>query len=278
MQRTNRLRGAPKLATIRLASLAAAAFVALLLAGAARPPAPPQSGPAFRADQMKYARVKKAAANKAQALKALFAEKKVAWPPAGILIRAFKEDAVLELWAKGKDGAFVLVKQYPVCAGSGVPGPKRREGDLQVPEGFYEVNHFNPWSQYHLALGVSYPNASDRVLGGGGKQGPLGGQIYIHGKCCTIGCIPIEDDNIEEVYLAALESRAATSDPVRIHLFPTRMTEEAMKRLAEEHAGDEARLSFWANLKEGYDLFEKDRRLPRITVDAKGRYQFAARK
>ncbi|HEY3452437.1 MAG TPA: L,D-transpeptidase family protein [Myxococcales bacterium] len=252
---------------------AAAVLAAVLLLGAP----PPQSGPGFREDQMKYGRVKKAAANKAKPLKALFAEKKIAWPPAGILLRTFKEDAIFELWAKQKDGSFVLVKEYPVCANSGVVGPKRREGDLQVPEGFYEVNHFNPWSEYHLALGVSYPNASDRILGGGGKEGPLGGQIYIHGKCCTIGCIPIQDDNIEEVYLAALESRASAGDPVRIHIFPTKMTEEAVKRLAKEHQADEARLSFWANLKQGYDFFEKEHRLPRITVDAKGRYQFAAK-
>lgn len=260
--------------TPRSIAASCAVLGALVLLGAA--PAP-QSGPGFRDDQLKHGRVKKAAANKTKALKALFAEKKLAWPPAGVLIRTFKEDAVLELWARQKDGSFALVKEYPVCAGSGVVGPKRREGDLQVPEGFYEVNHFNPWSEYHLALGVSYPNPSDRILGGGGKAGPLGGQIYIHGKCCTIGCIPIEDDNIEEVYLAALESRAATGDPVRVHIFPTRLTEAAMQRLAKEHEGDAARLSFWANLKEGYDLFEKDHRPPRVRVDSEGRYRFSAK-
>ena len=254
---------------MRLAVLAASVFCL----GAAAP----QSGADFRAEQMKHGRVRKAAANKAKVLKDLFAQKKIAWPPRGLLIRAFKEDARLELWAKDQDGSFVLVKEYPICAGSGVVGPKRREGDLQVPEGFYEVNHFNPVSQYHLALGVSYPNRSDRVLGGGGKRGPLGGQIYIHGNCCTIGCIPIEDDNIEEVYLAALESRAAAGDPVRIHVFPTRMTEQAVQRLATEHAGQEALLAFWANLKEGYDLFEKERRPPRVTIDAQGRYHFSPR-
>jgi murein L,D-transpeptidase YafK len=32
---------------------------------------------------------------------------------------------------------------------------------------------------------------------------------------------------------------------------------------------------FWANLKEGYDLFEKDHLLPDVTV-TNGRYTFAA--
>lgn len=252
-------------------ALALAALLPLL-AGAA-----PTSGPDFRKEQLEFARVKKAAANKTKVVRELFAAQKLAWPPAGVLLRVFKEDAILELWGRGKDGVFAKVKDYPICAGSGVVGPKRREGDLQVPEGFYEVNHFNPWSNYHLALGVSYPNSSDRILGGGGKEGPLGGQIYIHGKCVTIGCIPIEDDAVEEVYLAALESRAGSGDPVRIQIFPTRLTDEAFARLTKAHEGDAARKAFWTNLKEGFDLFENDRRLPRVTVDKEGRYRFSAR-
>jgi murein L,D-transpeptidase YafK len=229
----------------------------------------------FRVEQMKNARVKRAAAAKGAKVKQLFLDKKLAWPPAGVLLRIFKEDQAVELWGKEKSGAYALVKEYPVCANSGVVGPKRKEGDLQVPEGFYSVNHYNPTSQYHLALGVDYPNASDRILGG---KGPLGGQIYIHGKCCTIGCVPIEDDNIEEVYLASLEAHAAGQAQVPIHIFPTRLTEEAMQRLAKEHAEQKDLIGFWENLKEGYDLFERDHTLPRYVVDAKGRYKFSAPK
>ncbi|MBI5544339.1 MAG: L,D-transpeptidase family protein [Deltaproteobacteria bacterium] len=250
---------------------AVAALVALLASVCATAPARAED---FRAEQMKFPRVRKASTAKGATVKALFKDKQLAWPPSGVLVRVFKEEAILELWGRQKDGGYVLVKEYPVCASSGVPGPKRREGDLQVPEGFYAVNHFNPWSNYHLALGVSYPNTSDRVLGG---KGPLGGQIYIHGKCVTIGCIPIEDEAIEEVYLAVLEARAAGQMEVPIHLFPTHLTEAALKRLAQEHGQAEALLAFWANLKEGYDLFEKDHRLPTINVDRKGRYRFAPR-
>jgi murein L,D-transpeptidase YafK len=228
----------------------------------------------FRDEQMKFARVRSAATKKAEKVKALFAAQKLAWPPSGVLLRIFKEDKLLELWGRQKDGAWALVKSYPVCRDSGVVGPKRREGDLQVPEGFYDVNHFNPWSEYHLALGVSYPNTSDRILGG---KGPLGGQIYIHGKCVTIGCIPIEDDNIEEVYLAAVEAHANGQAQVPVHLFPTRLTAESLARLSKEHDGERDLIAFWANLKEGYDLFEKEHRLPKIVVDPKGRYQFTAR-
>ena len=47
---------------------------------------------------------------------------------------------------------------------SGTTGPKRAEGDYQVPEGFYYINEFNPNSKYHLSLGLNYPNASDKIL------------------------------------------------------------------------------------------------------------------
>ena len=60
--------------------------------------------------------------------------------------------------------AFTLFKTYKVCMQSGSIGPKRSEGDNQVPEGFYYINEFNPNSNYHLSLGLNYPNASDKML------------------------------------------------------------------------------------------------------------------
>jgi len=62
--------------------------------------------------------------------------------------------------------------------------------DEQVPEGF------NPQSNFQLSLHVSYPNAADRISGS--KQNL--GDIFLDGNCVTIGCIPITDDEIKEVY------------------------------------------------------------------------------
>ncbi len=56
-----------------------------------------------------------------------------------------------------------LFKTYKVCALAGTLGPKRMEGDYQVPEGFYYINEFNPQSNYYLSLGINYPNESDKV-------------------------------------------------------------------------------------------------------------------
>jgi len=85
---------------------------------------------------------------------------------------------------------YTLVKNYPICATSGLLSPKRRFGDEQVPEGF------NPQSNFQLSLHVSYPNAADRISGS--KQNL--GDIFLDGNCVTIGCIPITDDEIKEVY------------------------------------------------------------------------------
>src|SRR5207244_1746866 len=132
----------------------------------------------------RYPRVKVAFAEKESSIKELFKQKGVAYPPKRIFIRAFKREQILELWAGEADGdKYQLLKEYRICAGSGVLGPKRKEGDRQVPEGFYSIDVFNPTSNYYLSMRVDYPNQSDRILGGKNR---LGGDIFIHGNCVTI--------------------------------------------------------------------------------------------
>ncbi|MBC7451384.1 MAG: hypothetical protein H7259_07840, partial [Cytophagales bacterium] len=65
-------------------------------------------------------------------------------------------------WAKGKTSTqFTLTKTYSICSASGTSGPKRKQGDNQVPEGVYYIDRFNPASNFHLSLGLNYPNTSD---------------------------------------------------------------------------------------------------------------------
>src|SRR5207248_2843528 len=99
----------------------------------------------------------------------LFKAKKISYPPAQLYYRVFKAEKEVELWAGNAGEPLALVKSYPICAASGDLGPKREEGDLQVPEGFYVFDEFNASSNYHLALRVSYPNAADRALGTKGR-------------------------------------------------------------------------------------------------------------
>lgn len=218
-------------------------------------------------------RVAAVRAARAPAVAAMFQAAKVAYPPGEIYLRAFKSEGELELWAGPRGRPLTLVKTYPICATSGVLGPKRRRGDGQVPEGFYRINVFNPRSNFHLSLGVDYPNASDRILG---NKGGLGGSIFIHGSCATIGCIPIEDEPIEEVYLVALELKGRREIPV--HIFPRRMDEAGLRWLQERAGPDAALWQFWRGLAPGYELFEASRRPPLVTVEPKtGRYVFRSR-
>ena len=228
------------------------------------------SGQSFKAEQMKFDRVRDAIAEKEPAIKRLFAQKRLSYPPKQIFIRVFKREQAVELWVSGADpDTFELLKEYKVCASSGTVGPKREQGDDQVPEGFYRIDRFNPLSNFHLSLGVNYPNQADKILG---VKGRLGGDIFIHGNCVTIGCVPITDESIKELYVIAVEARSAGQISIPIHIFPAKLHEKGLKRLEREF-GDPKLQEFWMSLKPGYDFFEKNRRLPIITIDRQGRYQ-----
>ncbi|MCE9672549.1 L,D-transpeptidase family protein [Myxococcus stipitatus] len=212
-------------------------------------------------------RVATARKQRMRAVTALFAKAGVPWPPEQLYVRAFKHERELEVWAGPARGPLAKVKTYPFCAASGELGPKRRQGDLQVPEGFYTLDLFNPWSSYHLSIRVSYPNAADRHHQRAGV--PLGGDIFVHGDCVSIGCIAIQDAPIEELYLMTLDTRAKTKRDTPIHIFPRRLTAQGLAKL-EERAGRDADLvAFWRSLQPAYQQFEESRRVPRTRVDAK---------
>jgi len=166
-----------------------------------------------------------------------------------IFIRMIKTRAEVEVWARNQSGGpFELLHAYPLSATSGSLGPKRQAGDYQVPEGFYEIDRFNPKSNFHLSLGLNYPNAADRALG---EPNP-GGDIFIHGGAASIGCLPITDAGIEEVYLLAVMARAAGQAVIPVHIFPFPLTEpELAKHVRSPHQ------AFWRGLMPGYSYFEK---------------------
>jgi hypothetical protein len=126
-------------------------------------------------------------------------QKGIPFPPPRVTLIALKQERLLEVWAAGSSGPFRRLATYPIRAASGGPGPKRREGDRQVPEGNYRLTTLNPNSSYHLSLRVDYPDAEDttnRVV----PHVPLGGDIYVHGNQVSIGCVAIGDAAIEEVF------------------------------------------------------------------------------
>jgi len=153
---------------------------------------------------------------------------------------------------------------------SGTMGPKRIEGDYQVPEGFYYITEFNPRSDYHLSLKLNYPNQSDKKLSDSLRPG---GGIYIHGSCVSVGCIPINDMQIEELYLLAISAKNNGQDFIPVHIFPIRYNNpislEYLTRMAKDNLPMQ---KFAVKLKEAYDYFDKEKRLPVIAINKKGEY------
>lgn len=212
-------------------------------------------------------RVAGARKNQNEQIKALFQAAKLDYPAKELYLRAFKEEGELELWA-GPGGKKPLTKltTFKVCSKSGTLGPKRQLGDMQVPEGFYKLDRFNPWSNFHLSLGINYPNDSDRILG---VKGKLGGDIFIHGSCATIGCLPIEDEFIEKLYVIALDTKVATKKDIPVHIFPRRLDEKGVEALKTDAGENKALLEFWQQLVPGYTAFEQTRRPPKVSVNPK---------
>lgn len=130
-----------------------------------------------------------------------------------IALLGFKEERSLEVWKRRAKG-WEKVEAYPFTAFSGKIGPKLRQGDRQIPEGIYEIEYLNPNSSYYLSVKIDYPNAFDRAKAKAGGRTNLGGDIFIHGKNVTIGCIPVGDVAIEEIFYLVAKNGIANTQVV----------------------------------------------------------------
>jgi murein L,D-transpeptidase YafK len=118
---------------------------------------------------------------------------------------------------------------------------------------------------------VNYPNDSDRVLSNRAKPGV---DIYIHGGDGSIGCLPIGNDGIDEVYLMALDAENRTTVP--LHIFPARMSGAEWEEFVMAFRfSDPDLVKFWQQLRPGYDFFERTRQIPRVAVEKDGSYRVA---
>lgn len=231
----------------------------------------------FKEEQLKYSRVRQAYKDSGEEMVRLLHEKDLSTDGLSIYLRAFKAEKKIELWGRNEargtneaDQDYQLIKTYKICSTSGVPGPKRKQGDLQIPEGYYHIDRFNPYSNFYLSLGINYPNRSDRILG---VKGRLGGDIFIHGDCVTIGCLPITDAEIKELYIFCVEARDGGQTTIPVTIFPTELTETKFQSLVAGYEDDEDRVGLWTDLKKGYDLFNETRQLPTIGFLDSGRHR-----
>jgi murein L,D-transpeptidase YafK len=181
---------------------------------------------------------------------------------APVFLRVMKEDRLLELWLK-VGARWQLWRSYIIAAASGQLGPKLREGDGQVPEGFYRINaaQLNPASGYHLAMNLGYPNEYDR------QRQRTGSYIMIHGRAVSVGCLAMTDLWMEEIYLLVSEAIAQGQAEVQVQIFPFRMT-VARLNAARDHVWHE----FWSSeLWPAWCSFETSREPPEMRVQ-EGRY------
>ena len=139
-------------------------------------------------------------------LEPLFAKQAIAYPPHKLVFIGLKEEKVLQVYARSGTNDFLFVREYPVLAASGVAGPKLREGDQQVPEGIYPIELLNPNSSYHLSMRIGYPNAFDREQAQNESRTNLGGDIMIHGKAKSVGCLAMGDPAAEELFVLAADT------------------------------------------------------------------------
>lgn len=137
-------------------------------------------------------------------LQHIFKAKQQEYPPKSITLLAIKDEAKLELWDSSNQNN-IHIKTYKINALSGISGPKLREGDKQVPEGLYKISGLNPNSSYHLSMKINYPNAFDLAQSKQENRTNLGGDIFIHGKALSIGCLAMGDEAIEELFILAAD-------------------------------------------------------------------------
>jgi murein L,D-transpeptidase YafK len=226
----------------------------------------------FLSQQKRYPRVRTAIDEKQALITQQLKAKGLTINSYELLLVAYKDSDELELYVKSKQAdTYQKLATYAVCKRSGGLGPKRQEGDLQVPEGFYHIDRFNPSSSFHLSLGLNYPNQADRLRN---KVAKLGGDIFIHGACVTVGCLPMTDDKIKEIYLYAVYAKHQGQEQIPVYVFPFRMTDNNVAHYRQKYRNQPELLRFWQNLKIGYDTFAQNKKALKFTVAANGDYSF----
>ncbi len=159
----------------------------------------------FLTEQKKFERVRTAIKDKQDFVEKKLKENQISLENLNLLLIAYKDNDMLDVYAKTKqETTYKEIHSYQICSRSGKLGPKRKQGDGQVPEGFYHIERFNPTSNFYLSLGLNYPNLSDKRKS---NEINLGGDIFIHGSCVTIGCLPMTDNFIKEIYLLAVYAK-----------------------------------------------------------------------
>ncbi|MEQ4675933.1 murein L,D-transpeptidase family protein [Providencia vermicola] len=179
-----------------------------------------------------------------------------------IFIQIFKQEGVLELYQKAPSGKYTLSKTYPICKFSGGLGPKKIEGDLKSPEGFYQITaeQLNPNSRYYRSINIGFPNEFDKA------QGYSGSYLMIHGSCVSVGCYAMTDKYMGEIYQTVETALLNGQSTINVNIYPFKMTKENMLRYRNS-----SHYTFWKQLQPAYEYFNQTGRLAQVSVNS-GKY------
>ena len=134
-------------------------------------------------------------------LKTWFANAHIKYPPREIALLTFKQERHIQLFARDENTSWHYIHTYPLTAFSGRLGPKLKENDLQIPEGVYRLTTLNPFSAMHLSMMINYPNNFDRLQASKDGRRKLGGNIFLHGKSLSVGCLAVGNKAIDQLFM-----------------------------------------------------------------------------
>lgn len=226
----------------------------------------------FLTEQKKFPRVRIALDEKELLISSKLNQQGIRMDKLNLIFVVYKAEKLLDVFAKQiNEPTYKKVLSYSICNPYMLLGPKRKQGDMHVPEGFYNISRYNPVSNFFLSLGINYPNLSDRRKSNSTNPG---GDIYIHGSCVSAGCIAVTDDLIKEVYLLAIHARNNGQQHIPVYIFPFKMTDQNTLHYKKQFAENREVIDFWDNLKIGYEKFHLLNRELDFTVDNQGIYIF----
>jgi murein L,D-transpeptidase YafK len=221
----------------------------------------------FIDDQLKYNSVKNAYEEKYEIIQTKLTRLSIEVNQVEVLIKAYKYEMEFKVFVRNKStDEWLEYETFEFCSLSGYLGPKVREYDFQVPEGYYYINHFNPYSSFILSLGINYPNRADILKRPADRKGS---GIYFHGGCATIGCIPLTDEKIKEIYILAALARNNGQEKIESHIFPFHLTENNFSMAIQKYP---EHTSFWKNLMETERYFDSLNIQKNVLIDRSGDY------
>ncbi|WP_371055855.1 murein L,D-transpeptidase family protein [Rhodosalinus sp. K401] len=126
-----------------------------------------------------------------------------------------------------------VLRDFDIGLGFEPVGHKQRRGDGRTPEGDYFIDRRNPNSQFHLSIGISYPEPHEQMAASEAGVDP-GGDIFIHGRPpeyrdgtrdWTAGCIAVTDREMEDIY-------AMVKNGTRISIYPRKPVPVTMSAMS----------------------------------------------